>query len=85
MNKFPDNNQEFGPDQIPKMDRRVLSIKEDVEKISADSNIIIVLAGNAEAEYISGLKLWTVLTAVTFVAFLLLLDLSIIITVSTQV
>jgi len=39
----------------------------------------------AEPEYISGLKLFTVMTVITLAAFLMLLDMSIIVTVSLPI
>jgi hypothetical protein len=58
------------------------SIESVTAEKKSDSNPTVTADEVPEHEYITGAKLWLVLAAVTLVVFLMMLDMSIIVTVS---
>jgi hypothetical protein len=77
----PEDNKEFGNIGVNSTaDDKNLEQKVDTEKSPSDSRT--ATESEKEHEYITGWKLVLVLAAVTLVVFLMLLDMSIIVTVS---
>jgi hypothetical protein len=70
----------------PQDEKESLVHQSIVESVTAekkaDSNPTVTADEVPEHEYITGVKLWLVLAAVTLVVFLMMLDMSIIVTVS---
>ena len=77
MEKDQDEKQSVDQVTVPERNEEETPNPEKPE----DSSSAISEAGESEHEYISGIKLWVVLASVTFIAFLMMLDMAIIVTV----
>jgi hypothetical protein len=80
--KHDEKEGDFGPDPNSPIDKVLSEVKEINTTKPSEASAIAVDDGKSEYEYITGVKLFLVMASLTLVLFLMMLDMSIVVTVS---